>query len=199
RARGERVSSSAVSQEEPPALLDVEGHEVKVTNPSKPYFKAAGVTKPHVGRYYIRIADGALPGLRDRQTGLKRFRDRAGCEAFYQKRAPPTRPAFVRTVTLRFPSGRSAEEVVVDSAAGLAWIANLGCLELHPHPVRSRDLDHPDELRVDLDPGPGVVWADVRRVALEVRALLDELGLVGWPKTSGPPRMHLLLPTPPPP
>ena len=122
---------------------------------------------------------------------LKRFVDGAEGEAFYQKRAPEQRPAWLRTVTLSFPSGRTAEEVVVDDAAGLAWIVNLGCIELHPHPVRSGDLDHPDELRVDLDPGPGVAWADVRRVALEVKALLEELGLRGWPKTSGSRGMHV--------
>src|SRR5205807_1231352 len=108
-----------------------------------------------------------------------------------QKRAPSQRPAWLRTITLAFPSGRTAEEVVVDDGAGLAWIVNLGCIELHPHPVRSDDLDHPDELRVDLDPGPGVSWADVRCVALEVKALLEEMGLRGWPKTSGSRGMHV--------
>ena len=122
---------------------------------------------------------------------LKRFVDGAEGEAFYQKRAPEKRPAWLRTVTLSFPSGRNAEEVVVDDAAGLAWVVNLGCIELHPHPVRSTDLDHPDELRVDLDPGPGVAWEDVRRVALEVKALLEEMGLRGWPKTSGSRGMHV--------
>jgi DNA ligase D-like protein (predicted polymerase) len=122
---------------------------------------------------------------------LKRFVNGAEAEAFYQKRAPTDRPSWLRTITLSFPSGRTAEELVVDDAAGLAWIVNLGCLELHPHPVRSADLDHPDELRVDLDPGPGVVWADVRQVALEVKALLEELGLRGWPKTSGSRGMHV--------
>jgi DNA ligase D-like protein (predicted polymerase) len=122
---------------------------------------------------------------------LKRFVDGAEGEAFYQKRAPAKRPAWLRTVTLSFPSGRKAEEVVVDDAAGLAWIVNLGCIELHPHPVRSDDLEHPDELRVDLDPGPGVDWGDVRRVALEVKSLLEEMGLHGWPKTSGSRGMHV--------
>ena len=144
-------------------------------------------------RYYLSVAEGALRGIRDRPIVLKRFVDGAEGEAFYQKRAPEKRPAWLRTVTLAFPSGRTAEEVVVDDAAGLAWIVNLGCLELHPHPVRSAALEHPDELRVDLDPGPGVPWADVRRVALEVKALLDELGLVGWPKTSGSRGMHVLV------
>jgi DNA ligase D-like protein (predicted polymerase) len=182
-----------VSKAEPLEVLVVDGHHVRVTNPDKPYFKAAGITKLDVVRYYLSVAGGALGGIRDRPMVLKRFVDGAEGEAFYQKRAPPARPAYVRTVTLRFPSGRSAEEVVVDGAAGLAWVANLGCIELHPHPVRSDDLDHPDELRIDLDPGPGVGWADVRRVALEVKALLDEQGLVGWPKTSGSRGMHILV------
>ncbi len=122
---------------------------------------------------------------------LKRFVNGAEGEAFYQKRAPTERPSWLRTVTLSFPSGRTAEELVVDDAAGLAWIVNLGCIELHPHPVRAGDLDHPDELRIDLDPGPGVTWADVRRVALEANALLEEVGLRGWPKTSGSRGMHI--------
>ena len=133
----------------------------------------------------------ARGGIRDRPIVLKRFVDGAGGEAFYQKRAPDKRPDWLRTVTLSFPSGRTAEEVVVDDAAGLAWIVNLGCIELHPHPVRSGDLDHPDELRVDLDPGRASAWADVRTVALEVKALLDEMGLRGWPKTSGSRGMHV--------
>jgi len=134
---------------------------------------------------------GALVGIRDRPLVLKRYVNGAEGEAFYQKRAPSQRPSWLRTITLAFPSGRTAEEIVVDDAAGLAWIVNLGCIELHPHPVRSDDLDHPDELRVDLDPGPGVSWADVRAVALEVKALLDEIGLRGWPKTSGSRGMHI--------
>ncbi|MDQ6624193.1 MAG: DNA primase, partial [Verrucomicrobiota bacterium] len=137
------------------------------------------------------VAGGALAGIRDRPIVLKRFVNGAEGEAFYQKRAPTERPPWLRTVTLSFPSGRTAEEIVVDDAAGLAWIVNLGCIELHPHPVRSGDLDHPDELRVDLDPGPGVKWDDVRVVALEVQALLGEMGLVGWPKTSGSRGMHV--------
>jgi DNA ligase D-like protein (predicted polymerase) len=172
--------------------LDVGGRVVRVSNPSKLYF-AAGVklTKLELVRYYLSVADGALNGIRDRPIVLKRFVDGAQGEAFYQKRAPDKRPEWLRTTTLSFPSGRVAEEVVVDDAAGLAWIVNLGCIELHPHPVRAGDLAHPDELRVDLDPGPGVAWDDVRRVALEVKGLLDELGLVGWPKTSGSRGMHV--------
>jgi bifunctional non-homologous end joining protein LigD len=142
-------------------------------------------------RYYLSVAPGVLTGIRDRPLVLKRFVDGAEGEAFYQKRAPVKRPAWLRTVTLSFPSGRKAEEIVVDDAAGLAWIVNLGCIELHPHPVRSSDLEHPDELRVDLDPGPGVNWRDVRRVALEVKSLLEEVGLRGWAKTSGSRGMHV--------
>jgi len=165
---------------------------VRVSNPSKLYFAGpVEVTKLELVQYYLSVAAGALNGIRDRPIVLKRFVDGAAGEAFYQKRAPEKRPEWLRTVTLSFPSGRTAEEVVVDDAAGLAWIVNLGCIELHPHPVRSGDLLHPDELRVDLDPGPGVAWDDVRRVALEVKALLDELGLVGWPKTSGSRGMHV--------
>jgi DNA ligase D-like protein (predicted polymerase) len=167
-------------------LLSIEGREVRVTHPDKPYFsKQTKLSKLAILRYYLSVTAGALAGIQDRPLVLKRFVNGAEGEAFYQKRAPSKRPPWLRTVTLAFPSGRTAEEVVVDNAAGLAWIINLGCLELHPHPVRSGDLDHPDELRVDLDPGPGVSWADVRTVALEVKALLEEMGLCGWPKTSG--------------
>ena len=137
------------------------------------------------------MAPGALGGIRDRPLVLKRFVSGAEGDAFYQKRAPGKRPPWLRTITLAFPSGRTAEEVVVDNAAGLAWIVNLGCIELHPHPVRCGDLEHPDELRVDLDPCPGVSWADVRAVALEVKSLLEEMGLCGWPKTSGSRGMHI--------
>jgi bifunctional non-homologous end joining protein LigD len=186
------VASKAVAKEEAVEVLSIGGREVRVTHPSKPYFsREAKLSKLDVVRYYLAVADGALRGIRDRPVVLKRFVDGAEGEAFYQKRAPDKRPDWLRTVTLSFPSGRTAEEIVVDNAAGLAWIVNLGCLELHPHPVRSSDLDHPDELRVDLDPGPGVSWADVRTVALEVHALLEELGLVGWPKTSGSRGIHV--------
>ena len=181
-----------MSKEESPEVLTIGGHEVKVTHPSKPYFtKETKLSKLDVVRYYLSVAEGALGGIRDRPIVLKRFVDGAHGQPFYQKRAPDKRPPFIRTTTLSFPSGRTAEEVVVDDAAGLAWIVNLGCIELHPHPVRTGDLDHPDELRVDLDPGPGVAWDDVRKVALEVQALLAELGLRGWPKTSGSRGMHV--------
>jgi DNA ligase D-like protein (predicted polymerase) len=174
------------------AVLELAGREVRVTNPAKPYFsREVKLSKLDVVQYYVAISPGALAGIRDRPIVLKRFVNGAEGEPFYQKRAPENRPAWLRTVTLSFPSGRTAEEVVVDDVAGLAWVVNLGCIELHPHPVRAADLDHPDELRVDLDPGPGVVWSDVRKVAMEVKALLEELGLRGWPKTSGSRGMHV--------
>jgi DNA ligase D-like protein (predicted polymerase) len=183
-----------MGREEPPEMLSIEGREVRVTHPSKLYFsRQARVSKLELVRYYLSVADGALAGIRDRPVVLKRFVHGAEGEAFYQKRAPEKRPDWLRTVTLSFPSGRTAEEVVVDDAAGLAWIVNLGCIELHPHPVRTAALEHPDEMRVDLDPGPGVAFADVLRVALEVRSLLDGLRLVGWPKTSGSRGLHVLV------
>ena len=173
-------------------MLSIEGGEVRVTHPGKLYFsRQTKLSKLDIVRYYLSVAPGALAGIQDRPIVLKRFVNGAEGEAFYQKRAPAKRPEWLRTVTLAFPSGRTAEEVVVDDAAGLAWIVNLGCIELHPHPVRSGDLDHPDELRVDLDPNPGVSWADVRRVALEVKSLLEDMGLRGWPKTSGSRGMHV--------
>ncbi len=181
-----------MSKEEAAEILTIEGREVRVTHPGKPYFSShTKFSKLDIVRYYLSIAPGALAGIVDRPIVLKRFVNGAEGEAFYQKRAPADRPAWLRTVTLSFPSGRTAEEVVVDDAAGLAWIVNLGCIELHPHPVRSGDLEHPDELRVDLDPGPGVSWVDVRTVATEVKSLLEEVGLRGWPKTSGSRGMHV--------
>ena len=173
-------------------VLSVEGRDVQITHPDKLYFSSqARISKLDLVRYYLSVSPGALAGIRDRPIVLKRFVNGAEAEAFYQKRAPTQRPPWLRTVTLSFPSGRTAEEIVVDDAPGLAWIVNLGCIELHPHPVRSGNLDHPDELRIDLDPVQGVSWADVRRVALEVQGLLEELGLRGWPKTSGSRGMHV--------
>lgn len=180
------------SKDESAVVLMLAGHEVRITHPDKPYFtRQAQLSKLDIVRYYLSVAPGALKGIADRPLVLKRFVNGAEAPAFYQKRAPSKRPSWIKTATLAFPSGRTAEEVVVDDEAGLAWVVNLGCIELHPHPVRSSDLVHPDELRIDLDPGPGVGFADVRRVALEVRALLDELGLQGWPKTSGSRGMHV--------
>jgi len=181
-----------VKKDDSVEVLTIDGREVRVTHPDKPYFSAqTKLSKLDLVHYYQEVAAGAINGIRDRPIVLKRFVDGAEGQAFYQKRAPTNLPEWMRTTTLSFPSGRKAEEVVVDNAPGLAWIVNLGCIELHPHPVRSGDLDHPDELRVDLDPGPGVSWDDVRRVALEVKSLLEELGLRGWPKTSGSRGMHV--------
>jgi DNA ligase D-like protein (predicted polymerase) len=173
-------------------VLSIGGHQVRITHPDKLYFsREARLTKLDLVRYYLSVAPGALAGIRDRPLVLKRFVNGADEPAFYQKRAPTDHPDWLRTVTLSFPSGRTAEELVVDNAAGLAWVVNLGCIELHPHPVRSGNLEHPDELRVDLDPGPGVRWEDVCTVALEVKAFLEEVGLRGWPKTSGSRGMHV--------
>ena len=178
----------------PSEVLTVAGHEVTVTNPDKVFFPdAAGgpLTKLDLVRYYVAVADGALSGAGGRPMALKRFPNGAAGDFFFQKRAPDKLPDFLRTVQLAFPSGRTADEIVVDDAAGLAWVINLGCIDLNPHPVRADDLDHPDELRVDLDPVPGVAWDDVRQVALCVRDALADVGLVGWPKTSGSRGIHI--------
>ncbi len=174
------------------AVLEIEGHAVRVSNPAKLYFgREVQLSKLDLVNYYLAVAPGALRGVRERPFVLKRFVNGADGEPFYQKRAPDNLPEFVRTVTLSFPSGRTADEVVVDNAAALVWVVNLGCIELHPHPVRAGDLEHPDELRIDLDPGPGVEWESVRAVALEVEAVLADAGLRGWPKTSGSRGMHV--------
>jgi len=181
-----------VPKESPAELLTIDGREVRITNPDKPYFtRETKLSKFDLVRYYLSVAPGALAGIQDRPIVLKRFVNGAEGEAFYQKRAPADHPEWLRTITLSFPSGRTAEELVVDDTPGLAWIVNLGCIELHPHPVRSNDLNHPDELRIDLDPGPGVSWSDVRTVALEVKSFLEEMSLRGWPKTSGSRGMHV--------
>ncbi|MGD0242105.1 MAG: DNA primase small subunit domain-containing protein [Streptosporangiaceae bacterium] len=173
------------------AILELAGHEVAVSNPSKVYFPRAGVTKLEMVRYYLAVAPGALGGVRDRPMALKRFVNGAEAEPFFQKRAPDKRPEWVGTVELSFPSGRTANEVVVTDEAVLAWVINLGCIDLNPHPVRAADLDHPDELRVDLDPVPGVKWPQIRDVALVAREVLADFGLTGWPKTSGSRGMHI--------
>ena len=177
-----------------PEILPVAGREVAVTNPAKVFFADAPggpITKLELVRYYVAVADGALRGAGGRPMALKRYPNGAAGDFFFQKRAPEKRPDFVRTVELAFPSGRTAHEIVVDDAAALAWVVNLGCIDLNPHPVRADDLDHPDELRVDLDPVPGVPWDDVRQVALVVRDALADTGLVGWPKTSGSRGIHV--------
>ena len=173
------------------AVLELAGREVVITNPDKPFFPEAGHTKLHLVRYYAAVAEGALRGIAGRPIVLKRYVDGAAGEPFFQKRAPEQRPEWIETVELRFPSGRTAREIVVRDAAQLLWMVNLGCIDLNPHPVRADDLEHPDELRVDLDPGPGVSWDFVRRVTLLVRDVLDEHGLRGWPKTSGSRGMHV--------
>jgi len=178
----------------PPAeyeLLNAAGRDVQVSNPRKVLFPQAGYTKLDVVRYYIAVADGALRAAGGRPNMLLRFPNGIDGESFYQKRAPESRPQWVEVVELKFPSGRTAHEVVPRDAASLAWMANLACLELHPHPVRAEDLEHPDELRIDLDPVPGVTWNQVREVAGVVRATLADLGLTGWPKTSGSRGMHI--------
>jgi bifunctional non-homologous end joining protein LigD len=171
--------------------MRVGGREVMISNPRKVLFPRGGYTKLDLARYYIAVAEGALRAAGGRPNMLVRYPDGIDSEFFYQKRAPKQRPAWVEVVTLRFPSGRSADEVVPRDAAALAWLANLACLELHPHPVRAEDLEHPDELRVDLDPVPGVKWPQVREVARVVQATLEEHGLAGWPKTSGKRGIHL--------
>jgi DNA ligase D-like protein (predicted polymerase) len=172
-------------------LLTVAGREIAISNPRKVLFPQAGYTKLDLARYSLAISDGALRGANRRPTVLVRYPNGIDGEFFYQKRAPESRPPWVEVVALRFPSGRSAEEVVPRDAATLVWMANLACLELHPHPVRADDLDHPDELRIDLDPVPGIAWPQVRDVAQVVRATLQDLNLVGWPKTSGSRGMHI--------
>ena len=172
-------------------VLTVNGREVSISNPNKVLFPEAGCTKLDLVRYYLAVADGALRGAGGRPNVLVRHPNGVGGEFFYQKRAPESRPEWIEVVALKFPSGRTAEEVVPRDAAALAWMANLACLELHPHPVRAEDLDHPDELRVDLDPVPGVEWRQVQDVAKVVRAALDDLGLTGWPKTSGSRGIHV--------
>jgi bifunctional non-homologous end joining protein LigD len=172
-------------------ILEVAGRTVPVSNPDKVYFPRTGHTKLDVIRYYLTVAEGALRGVAGRPMILKRFVHGAGEPAFFQKRAPAARPDWVETVELSFPSGRTAEEVVVRDAAQLAWVANLGCIDLNPHPVRADDLDHPDELRVDLDPVPGIEWPQIVAVALVARAVLADFGLAGWPKTSGSRGMHI--------
>jgi bifunctional non-homologous end joining protein LigD len=172
-------------------VLDVAGREVTISNPDKVFFPSTGHTKLDLVRYYLAVADGAVRGVGGRPMALKRFVNGADGEFFFQKRAPTSRPDWIETVELRFPSGRSAEEVVVHDAAALAWVVNLGCIDMNPHPIRAADLEHPDELRVDLDPVPGVGWPQIRQVALLVREVLEEFGLVGWPKTSGSRGFHV--------
>ena len=172
-------------------IIEVAGREVTITNPDKIFFPKAGYTKLDLVRYYLAVADGAIRGVYGRPMALKRFVNGAEGEAFFQKRAPTSRPEWIETVVLSFPSGRTAEEIVIRDAAQLAWIINLGCIDLNPHPVRAIDLDHPDELRIDLDPVPGVPWWQIREVALVTKDVLQDFGLTGWPKTSGSRGFHI--------
>jgi bifunctional non-homologous end joining protein LigD len=172
-------------------VLSLAGREVAISNPGKVFFARLGVTKLDMVRYYLAVAPGALGGVGGRPMALKRFVNGAESEAFFQKRAPEKRPDWIETVELRFPSGRTADEVVVLDEASLAWVINLGCIDLNPHPVRASDLDHPDELRVDLDPVPGVEWPQIRDVAMVAAGVLSDFGLVGWPKTSGSRGLHV--------
>jgi DNA ligase D-like protein (predicted polymerase) len=183
---------SAATRGEHEAVV-VGGREVAISNPQKVLFPKPKYTKLDLVRYYVTVAEGALRGAGGRPNVLVRYPNGITGEFFYQKRAPETRPPWIEVVSLRFPSGRRADEVVPRDAAALVWLANLACLELHPHPVRAEDMDHPDELRVDLDPVPGVKWAQVRRVAQVVHATLHDLGLTGWPKTSGSRGLHVLV------
>ncbi len=172
-------------------VVEVAGRDVAISNPSKVYFPEAGITKLDVVRYYLAVAEGALRGAGGRPNVLVRYANGIHGDFFYQKRAPASRPSWIEVVALRFPSGRAAEEVVPRDAAALAWMANLGCLELHPHPVGAEDLEHPDELRIDLDPVPGIGWPQIRDVARVVQAVLADFGLLGWPKTSGSRGIHI--------
>jgi bifunctional non-homologous end joining protein LigD len=174
-----------------PVVLTIDGHDVAISNPTKVLFPDAGYTKLDLAQYYVAVAEGALRGAGGRPNVLVRYPNGIAGEFFYQKRAPQSRPTWIDVVTLRFPSGRAAEEIVPRDRAALVWMANLACLELHPHPVRADDLDHPDELRVDLDPVPGVAWSQVLEVARVVQATLPDFELVGWPKTSGSRGMHI--------
>src|SRR5437660_7123847 len=172
-------------------IIEAAGRQVTITNPDKVFFPRTGHTKLDLVRYYMAVAEGAIRGVYGRPMAVQRFVNGAEGEAFVQKRAPTSRPEWIETVELSFPSGRTAEEIVLRDAAQLAWIINLGCIDLNPHPVRAGDLDHPDELRIDLDPVPGVSWSQIREVALVSREVLNDFGLVGWPKTSGSRGIHI--------
>lgn len=181
------------SSKAPAEILTIGGNEVRISSPDKVVFPEPGLTKLDLVRYYLTVADGALRGAGGRPMVLKRFPKGIGAEPFFQKRVPENHPDFIDTATLHYASGTSAEEAVIRDAAGLAWVVNLGCLDLNPHPVRAEDLEHPDELRVDLDPMPGVEWAQIVDVAYVAREVLDDVGLVGWPKTSGSRGLHILV------
>src|SRR5438270_9348830 len=172
-------------------IVELEGREVAISNPDKVFFPRAGYTKLDLVNYYVAVGEGAVRGVAGRPMAMKRYVNGVEGDFFFQKRAPTSRPHWIETVELRFPSGRTAEEIVVRDAAQLAWVINLGCIDLNPHPVRADDLDHPDELRVDLDPIPGVEWPQVLDVAMATRETLQDFGLAGWPKTSGSKGFHV--------
>src|ERR1700719_632172 len=172
-------------------IIEDDGRQATITNPDKVFYPLTGHATLDLVRYYIAVAEGALRGVGGRPMALKRFVNGAEGQAFFQKRAPTSRPEWIETVELSFPSGRTAEEIVVRDAAQLAWIINLGCIDLNPHPVRTSDLDHPDELRIDLDPVPGVSWSQILDVGLVARTVLSDYGLTGWPKTSGSRGFHI--------
>jgi DNA ligase D-like protein (predicted polymerase) len=172
-------------------VISIDGRDVSISNPGKVLFPALGHTKLDLANYYVAVAAGALRAAGGRPNMLVRYPDGIAGKFFYQKRAPTSHPPWIDVVSLRFPSGRSADEVVPRDAAALAWLANLACLELHPHSVRAADLEHPDELRVDLDPVPGITWPDLRAVAHVVQGALRDFGLTGWPKTSGSRGIHV--------
>src|SRR5215208_3561984 len=188
-----KPGSRAAKSKDQHEILAVDGREISISNPGKVLFPEPGYTKLDLARYYIDVAEGALRGAGGRPNMLVRYPDGIDREHFYQKRAPKSRPPWIDVVELSFPSGRIAQEVVPRDAAALAWLANLACLELHPHPVRAEDLEHPDELRVDLDPVPGVGWEQVQEVTAVSRAVLTDFKLVGWPKTSGSRGMHVVV------
>ncbi|MFZ0168644.1 MAG: non-homologous end-joining DNA ligase [Candidatus Dormiibacterota bacterium] len=181
----------------PPARIEVDGRVLEISNPDKVFFAARGETKLDLVRYYLAVGEGVMKGVRERPTVLKRFPNGAEGPFFFQKRVPENRPEWLQTVTIHFPSGRSAEELCPTDVAHVIWAVNLGCLELNPWPVRRTDVDHPDELRVDLDPQPGVTFDSVRKVAMEVRQVLGEHQLVGFPKTSGSRGIHINVPIAP--
>ena len=185
------ASETRVKAAKKTEVLALLGHEVTVTNPTKIFFPQLGLTKLDLVRYYVSVAEGAVRGVYGRPMILKRFPDGIEGEAFYQKRAPAKRPDWIDTAVFTFPSGRHAEEVTVRNVAQLAWIINLGCVDLNAHPVRAEDMDHPDELRIDLDPVPGVPWKQIVEVAKVAREVLDDMKLTGWPKTSGSRGVHV--------
>ncbi len=187
------ASVGRVSPARKEEILEIDGHDVRVSSPDKVVFPDPGLTKLDVVRYYLAVAEGALRGAGGRPMVLKRFVKGIDQEAFFQKRVPENHPDFIDTAVLQYARGTSAEEAVIRDAAGLAWVVNLGCLDLNPHPIRAEDLDHPDELRIDLDPMPGVDWSQLVDVAMVAREVLDDVGLVGWPKTSGSRGLHILV------